>query len=96
MREHIEGYVRDTDGMISQSLMRALTDDAVCFNSTNTSESLRKGHMIGSSGDGLQHQQGGPLMFWSNGDSMEIEASVLCDTNDWLKRTKDQATLDDK
>jgi len=123
MREHIEGNVRDTDGMMSQALMRALTDDAEYIISANPVVSTGMGGpMLGNGGNSLQQQHGSVMtgggssiggggyqaqtgppnrdvnkLFWGgNGDSMEIEASVLCDTNDWLKRTKDQATLEDK
>jgi hypothetical protein len=37
----------------------------------------------------------GDLMWGGTGDSMEIEASVLCDMNDWLKR-KEGASVDER
>jgi hypothetical protein len=40
-------------------------------------------------------QDMGDLMWGGTGDSMEIEASVLCDMNDWLKR-KEGASVDER
>jgi hypothetical protein len=71
MRAGVEDNVGGVDEMMSQALIKALTDD-----------------------DDISRDMGG-LMWGGSGDGMEIEASVLCETNDWLKR-KEGATLDER
>jgi len=71
MRAGVEGNVGDVDEMMSQALIKALTEDY----------------------DGGRDMGG--LLWGGNGDGMEIEASVLCETNDWLKR-KEGASLEER
>jgi len=71
LRENVEENVSNADGMMSQALMKALSDD-------DDSKDMED------------------LAWGGQGDNIEIEASILCETNDWLKRKKDIASIDQR
>mmetsp|Transcript_14099 Transcript_14099/g.21632 ORF Transcript_14099/g.21632 Transcript_14099/m.21632 type:complete len:1255 (+) Transcript_14099:131-3895(+) len=70
--------------------MRDFVDEKISNSDDMMSEALTKALM-----DDEEMQKSVDLLWGSYGGSMEVEASVLCDTFDWLKRN-DRPGIDDR